>query len=273
MKFTTLPLLALGVSARSLITERDLATVQQVISSVGSGISALNDAVTAFDGSDATALTDASTSLTQTITDGTATVSATDALTLQDALSLTNTVQDLTAQSQTLTDNLNGKKSAIEAAGLCATVRDQAAQLSSGSQALIDAIVSKVPTDAQTIAGQLASGLTDVLAQNSANFAEGSCVDAAGGGGGASAPASSPTSSPVAATTPPSSAPTGATQPTPTTGLTPTGGLGATGATTRPTPTGGAGGNSGNGTVVTAGAPLNAVPAAGALLLGLAALF
>lgn len=273
MKFSILAL-ALGVSARSL-TERDLATVQQVISDVGSAITALNDAVTAFSG-DASGLTDASNSLIQTITDGTAKVTATDALTLQDALSLQSTVGDLTTQGQTLTDNLNSKKSAIEAAGLCSTVRDQSSQLNTGSQNLINAIVSKVPTEAQAVAGQLASGLTDVLEQNSDNFEEGSCTDAAGGGGGG-ASATSPTSAPTGAT------PTGST-PTPSAPLsTPTASQATTGAGSTPTgpnasgptsrPTGGASGGGNGTTVVTAGAPMNAVPAAGALLLGLAALF
>lgn len=199
MKYSlTLAALAAGVCATNLprvVLERDLATIQGVIGDVSTKLTALNDAAQSFSG-DASGLTSASSDLSSTIKSGTSTVQGTDALTLTDAVSLQSTVQGLQTNAQTLVDNLASKKSAIEQAGLCDTVLQQSQGLSTDSQALIDAVVGKVPQEAQSIAQNLVAGFTATLQQNQANFAQGNCTNASGGGGGGSTPTTGSGSSP-----------------------------------------------------------------------------
>lgn len=225
MKYSfTVAALAAGVYATNLprvVLERDLATIQGVIGDVSTKLTALNDAAQSFSG-DASALTSASSDLSSTIKSGTSTVQGTDALTLTDAVSLQSTVQGLQSNAQTLVTNLASKKSAIEQAGLCDTVLQQSQGLSTDSQALIDAVVSKVPQEAQSIAQNLVAGFTSTLQQNQANFAQGNCTNASGGGGGGSSPSSTGSS--------------GGSSPS------------SSSASTRPTATSGGGGSSGNAT-------------------------
>lgn len=194
MKYSlTVAALAAGVFATNLprvVLERDLATIQGVIGDVSTKLEALNSAAQSFSGN-ADALTSASSDLSSTIKSGTSTVQGTGALTLTDAVSLQSTVGTLQTNAQTLVNNLASKKSAIEQAGLCDTILQQSKSLSTDSQALIDAVVSKVPQEAQSIAQNLVAGFTSTLQQNQANFAQGNCTNASGGGGGGS---SSPTS-------------------------------------------------------------------------------
>lgn len=194
MKYSfTIAALAAGVYATNLprvILERDLATINGVIGDVSTKLTALNSAAQSFSG-DAGALTSASTDLSNTIKTGTTTVQGTDALTLTDAVSLQSTVQGLQSNAQTLVDNLSSKKSAIEQAGLCDTVLQQSMGLSTDSKGLIDAVVGKVPQEAQSIAQNLVAGFTATLQQNQANFAQGNCTNASGGGGGGASTTSS----------------------------------------------------------------------------------
>lgn len=205
MKYSlTLAALAAGVYATNLprvVLERDLATIQGVIGDVSTKLDALNSAAQSFSG-DAAGLTQASSDLSSTIQSGTSTVQGTDALTLTDAVSLQSTVQGLQGTAQTLVDNLGSKKSAIEQAGLCDTVLQQSEGLSTDSQGLIDAIVGKVPQEAQSIAQNLVAGFTSTLQQNQANFAQGNCTNAAGGGGGGGGGSSAPSSSASPSTLP-----------------------------------------------------------------------
>ncbi|KAJ0114867.1 cell wall protein [Diaporthe amygdali] len=264
MKYSfTVAALAAGAYATNLprvILERDLATIQGVIGDVSTKLQALNTAAQSFSG-DASALTSASSDLSSTIKSGTSTVQGTDALTLTDAVSLQSTVQGLQGNAQTLVDNLSSKKSAIEQAGLCDTVLQQSQGLSTDSQALIDAVVSKVPQEAQSIAQNLVAGFTATLQQNQANFAQGNCTNASGGsGGGGSTPTSTGSGSS------PSSAKSSSTKPTATGG-----GGGSSGGSnaTRTTGAGGATPTSSTPATFTGAAVANAVPVG---LLGLLAL-
>ncbi|KAL1845807.1 hypothetical protein Daus18300_014436 [Diaporthe australafricana] len=265
MKYSfTIAALAAGVYATNLprvILERDLATINGVIGDVSTKLTALNDAAQSFSG-DAGALTSASTDLSSTIKTGTSTVQGTDALTLTDAVSLQSTVQGLQTNAQTLVDNLSSKKSAIEQAGLCDTILQQSEGLSTDSQALIDAVVGKVPQEAQSIAQNLVAGFTATLQQNQANFAQGNCTNASGGGGGGS----NPTSSSGGGSSPSSSA-SSASKPS----ATATGGGGSSGGGSNSTATGAGGASPTSSTPAqfTGAAVANGVPMAG--LLGLLA--
>lgn len=264
MKYSlTLAAMAAGACATNLprvVLERDLATIQGVIGDVSTKLTALNDAAQSFSG-DAGALTSASSDLSSTIKSGTSTVQGTDQLTLTDAVSLQSTVQGLQSNAQTLVDNLASKKSAIEQAGLCDTVLQQSQGLSTDSQSLIDAVVSKVPQEAQSIAQNLVAGFTATLQQNQANFAQGNCTNASGGGGGGGG--STPTTG-SGGSSPSSSSRSSAT-------ATATGGGGSSGGGSNATHTGSGGGSptSSSPTQFTGAAVANGVPMAG--LLGLLA--
>jgi hypothetical protein len=165
---------------------RDLATVTSVVAQVDAGIRNLDTAVKAFAGNPA-GIADASTSLLSMIRSGTTTIQASTELSLQDALNLQSIVTGLQGNAQTLVTDLAAKKAAFQQASLCDVVRQQVNDISSGSGALISAVVSKVPQAAQAIAAQLASGFTDTLAQSQAAFAQGNCTNASGSGGSGSA--------------------------------------------------------------------------------------
>ncbi|KAH7175221.1 cell wall protein [Dactylonectria macrodidyma] len=177
--------------------ERDLATVTEVLSDVSSGIESLDSAVQSFSG-DAGPVQDAAESLVSTINNGKSQVDDSDNLTLGDALGLQDPVQALTEKAQTLTNDLKAQKSAIEAAGLCSTTRSQISSINDASQGLIDSIISKVPEAAQSIAKELASGLTDVLNDAQDAFSESNCVDSDGSSISGPAPT---TTSPETSTT------------------------------------------------------------------------
>ncbi|KAK7707849.1 hypothetical protein SLS64_005066 [Diaporthe eres] len=261
MKYSlALAAMAAGACATNLprvVLERDLATIQGVIGDVSTKLTALNDAAQSFSG-DAGALTSASTDLSNTIKSGTSTVQGTDQLTLTDAVSLQSTVQGLQSNAQTLVTNLAGKKSAIEQAGLCDTVLQQSQGLSTDSQSLIDAVVSKVPQEAQSIAQNLVAGFTSTLQQNQANFAQGNCTNASGGGGGGSTPSSTGSGG----SSPSSSSKSSAT-------ATATGGGSSGGSNATHTGSGGASPTTSSPTQFTGAAVANGVPMAG--LLGLLA--
>lgn len=263
MKYSlTLAALAAGACATNLprvLLERDLATIQGVIGDVSTKLTALNDAASSFSG-DAGALTSASSDLSNTIKSGTSTVQGTDALTLTDAVSLQSTVQGLQGNAQTLVNNLAGKKSAFEQAGLCSIILQQSQGLSTDSQSLIDAVVSKVPQEAQSIAQNLVAGFTSTLQQNQANFAQGNCTNSggSGGGGGGSSPTTGSGSSPSSASSRPSATATSG-----------GGSSGGGGNATRTTGAGGASPTSSSPTQFTGAAVANGVPVAG--LLGLLA--
>lgn len=281
MKSTSFSLLALalGVSAGSVIddtpsrVERDLPTITTVMNNVGDKLNALDQAVVAFSGGDSTAFQDAATSLETTIQDGLTQVQGTSNLSLSDALGLQSQVGTLQDAGTKLVSDLASKKTQIQDAGLCDTVRSQSTSLNDLSQQLINAITSKVPQEAQSIASQLTAGFTAALQQNQANFAQGNCTNAAGGSSSPSsssasastAPASTrPSTSAGAPTSKPSSTGTGTGGPRPTTtGAGVTGGSHPSGAPNATT--------SAPATVVTAGAALNAIPIGG-LAFGFAAL-
>lgn len=223
MKFS-LTLLALGATAsatntptrvtvtKRVIMERDLATIQGVLASVSSSLSALNAAATASP-IDIAALTTASNNLNDALTSGASTVQGTSDISVNDAITLQSSSADLQTTAQTLTDSLNAAKPQIQNAGACSAVREQVATINTNSQTLINAVVSKVPMEIQSVAAGIVSGFTATLQQNTGNYAEGSCVDAAGAGGGASssssASASETSSAATGATTPTASATTG----------------------------------------------------------------
>ncbi|KID83151.1 cell wall protein [Metarhizium guizhouense ARSEF 977] len=171
MKFSNAVVLAAATGTYAQIT-----VIQGVLSKVSDGIDGLNTAATGFNG-DVDAVKSKADALNSAIQNGKTTVDGSKDLTLTDALGLTDPVQALTKKGQSLADNFKAKRSEVEKAGACGTVRQQLTDINSNSNALIKSVVSKVPQDAQSIAGNLASGLTKVLEQAESDFSEANCKD------------------------------------------------------------------------------------------------
>lgn len=169
------------------VVERDVATITSVVATVDAGIKNLDTAVKGFSASNSgsvATLNSAAKSLVDSINAGTSSVQGTANISLQDALSLQTFVQSLGGDGSSLVNDLAAQKPQFEQAGLCAVVLQQAVQVSDASTGLINAIVSKVPASAQSIAASMAAGFTNTLAQSQATFANGNCTNAAGAGAG-----------------------------------------------------------------------------------------
>lgn len=226
--------LATSAFAFQPIVVRDLKTITDVLSSVQSGLQKVDDTLKAFN-NDKAPLLQASNDLVSTLKDGKTKVDGSGPLVLTDAISLTGPVQTLTKLGQTLGTDLLDRRAVIEKLGECGTVRTQISDISSSSQGLIDAVVSKIPPEAQDIAKQLSAELIKLLKKSQDDFSESNCKNSSGGGGSppassappsggnpSSAPAGSPSSAPAASqpasTAPPaggaSSAPAGTAKPT-----------------------------------------------------------
>jgi len=157
----------------------DLETVKGVLSDVSSSIDSLNTAANGFNGN-VDAVKSKADDLVSTIKKGKTTVDGSSNLELADAVGLTSPVQALTKKGKSLADNFKAKRSEVEKAGACGTVREELKDINDNSQALIKSVVSKVPKDAQSIAEGLAKGLTDVLAQAQDDFSESNCKNSGG---------------------------------------------------------------------------------------------
>ncbi|EHA52487.1 cell wall protein [Pyricularia oryzae 70-15] len=177
--------------------ERDLATISRVVTDVDSKIKDLTDSIKNFNG-DPAALSKASSTLTSTLNQGASDVSAGTSITLNEAITLQAQVSGLQSDSNNLISALTDKKKAFEDASLCGVIYQQSGDLGTNAKSLIDAVVSKVPQDVQSLAQQVASGFSKTLMDTQAQFAPGNCtnkgtaaVPGGGSGSGSGTPAAS----------------------------------------------------------------------------------
>ncbi|GKT52125.1 cell wall mannoprotein 1 [Colletotrichum spaethianum] len=183
MKFTaefTILTLAMGVFAEpatKVVAERDLATIQNVITNVGNSLKDLNKAVDGFNG-DLSPLATAAGGFGNVLSQGTQQVMGTSEITLNEALQLQQFVSGLQSDGNALTKNLEKKKPEFEKANLCGVISSQVGTVGDNAKKLIDAIVSKVPQSVQSVASQLAGGFSSTLSSTQASFAEGNCTNA-----------------------------------------------------------------------------------------------
>lgn len=196
-------LVAFGSAALAGVTVRQADVITGILSDVGTKISSVESAAAAYNGN-ADPVVDASKTLVSTINDGVTKAKGSEELTLEGALGLQQPVKDLTDKASSLVDTLTGKREEIAKNGQCSITRTQVGDIDSASNELINAIVAKVPTEAQSIAETLVADLKAVLAKAKTNFNEANCVDSAQA---SSAPASSAASSsaPAASSAPASS--------------------------------------------------------------------
>lgn len=187
MKFSSniaLAALAVGSAvADNTLAERDLQTVTTVISNVEQSMRQLDQAVQSFNG-DPNNLQRAAGQLVQTLQQGSTAVQGTTELTVQEAVTLQQSVGGLQTEGQSLVRNLESQKPRLQQANQCDTVRQSVGQVSQGATQLITAVVNKVPQGVRQIAQQMTQGLTQALSQTEQSFAPGSCVNANGQGGG-----------------------------------------------------------------------------------------
>ncbi|KYK61070.1 hypothetical protein DCS_02211 [Drechmeria coniospora] len=186
--------------------QRDLAAVNGVLKTVSDGIDGLDTAVTGF-AADMKPVNAKGAALLVALRDGKSAIEKSSALALADAITLQASVGGLQTKGKSLLDHLKAKKTEIQKGSFCASTRQQIIEINTSSQALIDAIVGKVPADAQAVAKKLAGGLTEVLTQASSEFNEANCKDAgpAAGSSSSSVPAA-PVSSASVSSAPVSSA-------------------------------------------------------------------
>jgi len=191
MKFTAIPVVALAIGAAA-----QLATIQGVITTISNSVGTLDTAAKGYSGGDTSSLVSQSNSLLSAVQTGTTTVKGSADLSQNDALSLTSPVQALQSSIQTLISDLNSKKCQLVAAGGAAKVLSNLQQQKTASQALADAITSKVPSALQSIASQLSSGISNALQTGISDFQDtSSCPAAPGGSSSATGPSSAAPSS------------------------------------------------------------------------------
>lgn len=188
MKFAVV--LTVASTAVAAVTPRDATIVKGVISTVNTDIQSVKSAVDAYSG-DKSDLVKAADQLVSDLKAGKTKVDSGPDLDASDAVELASGVQDLAKAGSGLTDALESKKSQVEKAGECKTVQDQIAAISTNSKSLIDAVVSKVPENARSIAEDLASKLTKVLGEAEDSYKD--CKNSDNGGSSSTGAGSSGT--------------------------------------------------------------------------------
>lgn len=179
MRITTvLPVatLVLSVASEGILVERDVATITNVLDVVGSGLTALDNAVSEFT-DDISSIDTVGAALQLTINSGTSSVVGSGDLTLNDAIALSIPVTALQSLGETLVANLISKRPAFEAAAKCTSISSQVSGIQSASQTLIAAIVALVPEIAQGLAASLAAPFEAALAQGADAFTPSNCID------------------------------------------------------------------------------------------------
>jgi hypothetical protein len=175
MKFSAvlsaLALVAPGVLASP--TQRDIATIQGVITDIQAQVNSLQTAIEATP-LDPDAIVAQSETLVSTIQDGAATVNSQPVLSQIEALGLVSPVQDLAADVDTTVQALIGVKDDILALGEGCTTLEALQAQAAAAQQLSDAIVSKVPAALEDIATELAATVSTAI-QNGVDAYAGSC--------------------------------------------------------------------------------------------------
>ncbi|KAF2969191.1 hypothetical protein GQX73_g4393 [Xylaria multiplex] len=147
--------------------KRDLATVTSVVAEISSAISQLDNSVKAFE-KDGTQVEADAENLVSTIKDGASTIISSGAISLDDALGLQDVATSLATAGQTLLADIDSKKEAFQASGLCESVQSTIKSIGSEVQSFVDSIVKQLPDDAQAVASQLTSGISTALTNGAA---------------------------------------------------------------------------------------------------------
>ncbi|CEJ92076.1 hypothetical protein VHEMI07753 [[Torrubiella] hemipterigena] len=176
MKFSfTLALAATAVATPLAV--RDLATAKAVLNDVKTGLNNLQTAASAFKG-DPTDLKKAASSLISTVEADTTKINNMTPLSTFDCLGLIQPAKDVGAQGKALAQQLRDRKADIEKAKQCATTHDFLATGATDSQALVDAVVKKVPSSLQDEVKKEAGDVVQTLKDLRDEFGPDKCHDA-----------------------------------------------------------------------------------------------
>jgi hypothetical protein len=168
--FASSAIAATIVEKRATKVERDLPTITGAFNSIGSAVVILDNSVKALVpngdvASEIADLTDKSNGVISAINTATTTVSGTSAVSLIDALTLVSASNTLVNQVQNTVNDLISAKSIIDAANEDQFVLDQLNAIKTAANSFIAAVVSKVPTIAQSIAQTQAEKVVTALNQ------------------------------------------------------------------------------------------------------------
>ncbi|QDS72092.1 hypothetical protein FKW77_003369 [Venturia effusa] len=172
MLYSTIASFALfGATFAAPVTKRDLQTITTSIQSVGTALTALDTSIKAIKGpGDAMNVVGMSQMVNQALADATTKISATQPITLTDALSLQQSAQTLsTTATNTVTDLIAKKDIIFQANAGPLTLQNLQAQ-KTASDALAKAVVAKVPANVQSIAQQQTAMISTSLDKGIAAF-------------------------------------------------------------------------------------------------------
>ncbi|OLN93233.1 Cell wall mannoprotein 1-like protein 3 [Colletotrichum chlorophyti] len=173
----------------SLVSKRQLQTIQGALTSVQDSLGQLDTAVKALSAQDpqsAANLLDASNKVQSTLKQGTTQIQGAQELSLTDALTLQQSAGGLTGAVQTAVTDLVNKKPELDKLGATSVAVDQLKQQKTVAGDFSTAVVSKIPAIGQSIAQQSVDQVTQSLDQGIQQLSAGG---AGAGAGGAAAPA------------------------------------------------------------------------------------
>ncbi|KAL4912767.1 hydrophobic surface binding protein A-domain-containing protein [Aspergillus aurantiobrunneus] len=185
MKFTGLFTLALATTAMATPSKRQ-SSPADIIDTISEQVSALDSAVSSYNGGDPSSVQDASDTLVETINSAVEQVNSGPDLSNSDALALTGPVQDLTDQVDGVITQLIDKQDQFVEAGAGGQVRDSLNQQYEAASSLAEALSSKVPEALSDIAAELSAGITNAIQRGVDAYA-----DVEDGGDGSSTTTSS----------------------------------------------------------------------------------
>jgi hypothetical protein len=158
---------------------RDLTTLTSVAAEISDALTQLDTSVKGFE-TDASQVQSSASNLVSVIKSGTSKiVSSSDSISLSDVMGLQDVATSLVTAGQSLITDLEAKKAAFEAAGLCASVADTITSVGTEIKGFVDGVVKKLPQDVQAGALQLTGGISDFLTKGAESFGASQCKDAA----------------------------------------------------------------------------------------------
>ena len=189
----------INTNQKAHLVERDIATITAAVSNISSSLTQLQSKVQAFQGVDQVAdLNTASTNVLSALNSGTAAAQGSAALSLTDALGLQDPIKSLGTTVDGTINALTAKKPAFDQAGISPVVADQLNQQRDASNKFATTVTSKVPAAAQEIAKNLAQPIQDSLNKGVAAFS-GNSTTASSTGNSSNSTVKTPSSPPPAA--------------------------------------------------------------------------
>ncbi|KAL9087671.1 MAG: hypothetical protein Q9165_006595 [Trypethelium subeluteriae] len=198
-------LVGTALAGRSIFRKRDLATIQNALNAINTAAGTLDTDVKAFDGSSAavTLLQSDSAAVLSAINTGNSQIAPTDPISYNDALTVAGTTGTLiTTLNQTIAD-LIAQKPAFDSAGVSSIVLDQLQQQNTAATTFGATVVSKIPSDLQSIAQGLIAQITAAFQQGITAFADATAAPTTSTAPSTPAPTSTSESSTSESSTPP----------------------------------------------------------------------